>query len=344
MEKEKIILDVDTGTDDAIAIVCALFSDELDVLGISTVGGNVELKNTTENTLRVVELCGKGDEIPVYKGAELPIASTLLPWGIQGLTLPHYEKSVDLALRVHPDHLPLPIATIKEQEKRAVPWIIEKLLEMPDKSVTLVPVGPQTNIALAIRSDDRILKKIKRVVMMGGTHDMYAPTQGAEFNVWADPEAVEILLTSGLDVTMISLDATSYACLNYEQANEIRKIGSKPALFVADMIEQRLNASNKVLGESEGKTVGAALHDPLAVCAVTHPEVLTDIWDTSCHIDLGRSFAYGETVLGRNYMPVEDENGKSINLPVNCHFVRRADPIIIYKWLYSILNKTKRQI
>ena len=331
MEKEKIILDVDTGSDDAIAIVCALLSDDLDVLGITTVGGNVELKNTTDNTLRVVEYCGKGMDIPVYKGAELPLASTLLPWGIQGLTLPHYEKNVDPSKKVHPDHLPLPEASIHEQDKRAAIWIVEKLLEMPDKSVTLVPVGPQTNIALAIRSDDRILKKIKRVVMMGGSHNTYAPTQGAEFNVWADPEAVEIVLTSGLDVTMVSLDATSNACLSYEQADSIRKIGSDIACFVADMIEQRLNASNSVLSKSEGKIVGAALHDPLAVCAVTHPEVLTDIWDTSCHVDLGRSYAYGETVLGRNYMLVEDDDGRPINLPVNCH----------YNWLFSLLLKTK---
>ena len=176
---------------------------------------------------------------------------------------------------------------------------------------------------------------------MGGTHNTYAPTQGAEFNVWADPESAEIVLTSGLDVTMVSLDATSDACLTREQAQSIREIGTPPAVFVAEMIEQRLCASEKVLEGSEGQIVGAALHDPLAVCAVTHPEVLTDIWDTSCHIDLGRGFAYGETVLGRNYMPMEDEQGRSVNLPQNCHFARKADASFFYKWLFSVLEKDK---
>ena len=341
MEKEKIILDVDTGSDDAVAIVCAMLSDEIDLLGITTVGGNVELKNTTDNTLRVVEWCGKENEVPVYMGTELPIAATLVPWGIQGMTLPHREIGGESEFSgIHPDHLPIPAPTMKTQDKRAALWIVEKLLSMPDHSVTLVPVGPQTNIALAIRSDDRILKKIKRVVMMGGSHNVYYPTQGAEFNVWADPEAVEIVLTSGLDVTMVSLDATSDALLSREQAAAIRAIGTKPAQLVASMIEQRLGGAEGSV-DYENKNVGAALHDPLAVCAVTHPEVLTDVWDTSCHIDLGRGMAYGETVLGRNYMLIEGPDGTPQNLPVNCHYARRADSEFFYNWVYDILIKDR---
>ena len=342
MEKEKIILDVDTGSDDAVALVCAMLSDEFDLLGITTVGGNSELKNTTDNTLRVVECCGKEDEIPVYMGTELPIASTLVPWGIQGMTLPHYEGGGDEFASIHPDHLPLPEPKLKPQNERAAIWLVEKLLSMPDRSVTLVPVGPQTNIALAIRADDRILKKIKRVVMMGGSHNVYYPTQGAEFNVWFDPEAVEIVLSSGLDVTMVSLDATSNAVLNRKQAAAIRAIGTKPAILVAQMIEQRLGAVDNSV-EYDSKDVGAALHDPLALCAVTHPEVLTDVWDTSCHIDLGRGFAYGETVLGRNYQLIEGPDGTPQNLPVNCHYARAADSEFFYHWVYDILEKDKKR-
>ena len=343
MEKEKIILDVDTGSDDAAAIVCALLSDEVEVLGITTVTGNVEIKNSTDNTLRAVECCGKENAVPVFRGAALPLASTLVPWGIQGKTLPRTEKEGDQRLKVHPDHLPLPETSLREEDKRAVTWLVETLLSMPDRSVTLVPVGPQTNIALAIRSDERILKKIKRVVMMGGSHDKYAPTQGAEFNVWVDPEAAEIVLSSGLDVTMVSLDATSTVSLGHEEAKAIRDIGTKPAILVADMIEQRLNASETTMKRSKGAVVGIALHDPLAVCAVTHPEVLTDVWDTSCHVDLGRGFAYGETVLGRNYETVTDENGEIISLPDNVHYARKADKDLFYKWIYGILIKDKEK-
>ncbi|MBR3227224.1 MAG: nucleoside hydrolase [Erysipelotrichaceae bacterium] len=342
MEREKIIIDVDTGSDDAVALVAAMLSGELDLLGIMTVSGNVDINNATDNTLRVVKCCGKENETKVYRGASLPLASTLVPWGIQGQTLPRTEKPVDPSIKIHPDHLPLPEAEIKEEDQRAAGWLVETMLKMPDESVTLVPVGPQTNIALAIRSDERILKKIKRVVMMGGSHDHYAPTQGAEFNVWVDPEAVEIVLTSGLDVTMVSLDATSDIALGKEEADAIRKIGTRPAILVADMIEQRLNAAARTLSGSKGQVVGIALHDPLAVCAVTHPEVLTDIWDTSCHVDLGRGFAYGETVLGRNYQTVIDENGEHVDLPDNVHYARHADREFFYKWLYGILEDDKK--
>ena len=129
----------------------------------------------------------------VHMGCELPLASTLVPWGIQGLTLPHYENESDTSAKVHPDHLPLPLTKGNISEPRAAVWLVQKLMSMPDHSVTLVPVGPLTNIALAIRADDRIVRKISRVVMMGGTHDTYAPTQGSEFNIWVDPEAAEIL-------------------------------------------------------------------------------------------------------------------------------------------------------
>ena len=338
MSREKVILDVDTGSDDAVAIVCALLCKEIELLGITTVGGNVELKNTTENTLRVLDLCGRTNSVEVHMGCELPLASTLVPWGIQGLTLPHYENESDTSAKVHPDHLPLPLSKGNISEPRAAVWLVQKLMSMPDHSVTLVPVGPLTNIALAIRADDRILRKISRVVMMGGTHDTYAPTQGSEFNIWVDPEAAEILLSSGLDITMVSLDATSSAVLSLEQAQKIRQIGTAPAVFVADMIESRLLASNTTLGESDGKIVGAALHDPLAVCSVVHPEVLTDVWNTSCHIDLGRGYAYGETVLGRNYMTFKDEHDRIVDLPKNCKFARKADPDLFFEWLYDILK------
>ncbi len=323
MEKEKIILDVDTGSDDAVAIVAAILSDEFELLGITTVGGNSELKNTTDNTLRVVEACGR--PVPVARGSALPLASTLVPWGIQGMTLPHYEKTDTSFGSFHPDHLPLPEPTIKPEPDCAVIWLINTLLSMPDHSVTLVPVGPETNIALALRADERIKQKIKRIVLMGGTHDVCYPTQAAEFNIWADPEAAEILLSSGLDVTMVSLDATAGALLNRTQAAAIRALNTLPARFVADMIDQRLDASKD--------SAGGALHDPLAVCAVTHPEVLTDIWDTSCHIDLGRGYAYGEAMLGRNYMQVNGEN-----LPANCHYARKADGQFFFDWLYGILK------
>ena len=333
MKKTKIILDVDTGSDDAIALCAAMLSDELEVLGICTVGGNVELKNTTDNTLRVVECCGRPD-IKVYQGAALPLASTLEPWSLQAQVLPNIEGEGEPEIGIHAHHLPLPPTSLKIQNQSACVWLIETLLAAQDREITLVPVGPFTNIALAMRADPRIIPKIKEIVLMGGANKVYSPIQASEFNVWADPEALEIILQSGVKVTMVSLDATSYACLNREQAQKIRDIGSKPALLCADLIEHRLGFASKNGDDKMVAGVAAAIHDALAVCAVQHPEVLTEVDHTSCHIDLGHGYAYGETVLGRNY--------KFMEMPKNCYFARAADSKLFFNWLYSTLKNAAR--
>lgn len=334
MKKTKVILDVDTGSDDAIALCGAMLSDQLEVLGICTVGGNVELKNTTDNTLRVVECCDRPD-VKVYQGAALPLSSTLEPWSLQAQVLPNLEegRDRDQELVIHTDHLPLPPTSLTIQNQSACVWLIETLLAAEDGEITLVPVGPFTNIALAMRADPRIVPKIKEIVLMGGANRIYSPIQASEFNVWADPEALEIILQSGVKVTMVSLDATSYACLNWEQAQQIRAIGSKPAVLCADLIEHRLGVSAKG-GNSMGAGVAAALHDALAVCAVQHPEVLTEVEYISCHIDLGHGYAYGETVLGRNY--------KFMDMPKNCYFARAADSKLFFDWLYGTLKNAAR--
>ena len=328
LKKKKIILDVDTGSDDAIAITTALLSEELEVLGICTVGGNVEVKNTTDNTLRVVECCGRGGQVGVYRGAALPLVSTLVPWGLQAQELPRTEGGRDQQAAVHTDHLPLPPAVTSAAQQGAVSWLIDTLLAAEDGEITLVPVGPITNLALALRADERILPKIREVVMMGGTHEVYATTQAAEFNVWCDPEALEIVLSSGLPVTMVSLDATSHACLNAAQAERIRALGTRPAVLCADLIEHRLTAS-RLAGDTAGTGVCVALHDPLAVCSLLHPEVLREVDEVSCHVDLGRGYAYGETVINRNY--------KNSPMPKNCRFARSADAALFYRWLYGVL-------
>ncbi len=332
-EKKKVILDVDTGSDDAIALCAALLCEELDVLGICTVGGNVEVKNTTDNTLRVVECCGR-PQVGVYRGAALPLASTLEPWSLQAQELPRKEDGRDQETAVHTDHLPLPPTTLHAQEKSACVFLIETLLAAQDGEITLVPVGPMTNIALAIRADERILPKIRQIVMMGGSHDVYPRTQASEFNVWADPEAVEIVLQSGVPVTMVSLDATSHACLDRHQAALLREIDSAPARLCAELVEHRLKAS-AAEGDTDGTGVGAAIHDALAVCAVLHPEVLTETVQTSCHVDLGHGYAYGETVLGRNY--------KFSEMPKNCLYAKSADSGLFFDWLYGVLQSAKRQ-
>ncbi|SCJ33934.1 nucleoside hydrolase [Neobittarella massiliensis] len=331
-ERKKIILDVDTGSDDAVAITCALLSSACDVLGICTVGGNLPLANVTDNTLRVVQCCGRED-VGVYVGSASPLASTLVPWGLQAELLCRKEGVRELTLDFHPEHLPLPAPRITARPQCATVWLIETLLAAEDHSITLVPVGPITNIAIALKADPRIIPKIREIVMMGGSDRVIDPTQAAEFNVWCDPEALEIVLQSGAPVTMVPFDATVFAALTREQAAEIRQVGTSPAQLIADLIDQRLDASVD-FEAVHGLSTGEPIHDALAICAALHPEVLTDVRQVSCHVDLGRGYCYGETVIDRNYKYDAPQEK-------NCRFAYGADNEFFFQWILSVLKAAR---
>ena len=345
-DKRKIIMDVDTGSDDAIALVMSMLDEHFDLLGICSVNGNMEVKLTTDNSLRVVECCDKQDTIKVYKGADLPIASTLLPWTSQSTGIrsevflttdyrmpnPRREGTRAGSNEIHPEHLPLPAPTIKEERQCAVSWLVDTLMASEDGEVTLIPVGPLTNVALAMRADPRICKKIKEIVIMGGGHLVNNANPASEFNIWVDPEAMEIVLQSGCKITMVSLDATHAAYITAEESKRIREIGTKPAKLVADLIEQRTVGYAQSDAEMRGLK-GAPIHDALAVCAVLHPEVLKDVLHCNCHTDISRGWAYGETIVDRR-IRVNPE-------PKNCYFALSADRVMFYNWMVNVLEKDK---
>lgn len=347
MEKEKIILDVDTGTDDAVAIILALLCKDMDLMGICSVNGNVELRLTTDNTLRVVDFCGKGDRVPVIRGCDLPMVSTLLPWTPQSTgimtahtkgdvrQIPRREGMRSSALEMHGEHLDLPETDLQPIEESAVVWLIKTLLAAKDHSVTLVPVGPLTNIGVALRADPRIVHKIKRVVLMGGGYQVNSRTPAAEFNIWADPEAAEILLQSGCDITFVPLDATHAAYITAEEAQQLRKIGTKEAEFVAATIEGRIRGYvNRDKDMSQFN--GAPVHDALAICAVVLPEVLKDVIPCNCHVDISGGYAYGQTILDRRAY----KNGE----PINCKFALNADRDMFFRWMKGILEDAAREL
>ena len=333
MEKRKIIMDVDTGSDDAIALVMAMLDEHFDLLGICAVNGNIEVKLTTDNSLRVVECCDKEDTVKVYKGCDLPIASTLMPYTAQSVRpIPRREGMRAGPNEVHPEHLPLPEPKIKEGEESAVVWLINTLLASEDGEVTLIPVGPLTNIAVALRADPRIIPKIKEIMIMGGGHLVNNSSPAAEFNIWCDPEAMEIVTQAGCKVTMVPLDATHEAYVTVEEAKRIREIGTKPAILVADLVQQRTTgyARNDADMKARG---GAPLHDALAVCAVIHPEVLKNVLHCNMHTDISRGFAYGQTIIDRRIRVTPE--------PLNTYFALGADKEYFYNWLIDVLEKDK---
>jgi len=335
--KRKIIMDVDTGSDDAIALVMAMLSEDLDCIGITAVNGNVEVKLTTDNSLRVVECCGKQGVVPVYKGCDLPIASTLLPWTAQSLRpFPTREGTREGKTVVHGDHLPLPEPTIKEERDSAVVYLVNTLLNSEDGEITLVPVGPLTNIAVAMRADPRIIPKIREIMIMGGGHEVNNSSPAAEFNIWADPEAMEIVLQAALDfgvkVTLVPLDATHEAFVTVEEAQRIRAIGTPPAELVANLVESRTAGYGVNDADMKAKN-GAPLHDALAVCALVHPECLKDVVHYNCHTDISKGWAYGETIIDKR-IRVNPE-------PKNCYFAHGANKEVFYNWLIEVLEKDK---
>ena len=345
-DKRKIIMDVDTGSDDAIALVMSMLDEHFDLLGICSVNGNIEIELTTDNSLRVVECCDKQDEVKVYRGCTLPMVSTLMPWTPQSTGIrsegdlirgdlkpnPRRAGTRNTKQEVHPEHLPLPEPTIKESAESAVVWLINTLMASEDGEITLIPVGPLTNIAVAMRADPRICKKIKEIVIMGGGHLVNNSSPASEFNSWVDPEALEVVLQSGCKVTMVPLDATHEAFVTVEQSKRIRAIGTKPAVLIADLIEQRTIGYSQFDSEMK-ENEGAPLHDALAVCAVLYPEVLKNVLHCNCHVDISRGYAYGQTIVDRR----ERVNPE----PQNCYFALGADRDLFYNWIVDVLEKDK---
>ena len=312
MKKEKIILDVDTGSDDAIAIICAALHPELDLLALTTVCGNKPVLNTTENTLRVVDLLGLN--IPVYRGCAEPMVAELIPER-HAETRQTAAKAVKdgEVIEYHSDYLELPPASSKVQQKNAVSFLIDTLLES-DGDITLVAVGPLTNLAVAMRADERIIEKIKRIVIMGGGHEVGNRTPSAEFNIWKDPEAAQIVFTSGCEILLVPLDATHVGVVTYDESKTIREIGTPVAVAVSDFLDQRIKAYDELQPmEIAGSTPP---HDALAVLAAVDETILKDVQLKRVDVDFGGGLADGRTIVDNR---VPTDNPPNIHFAFNCH-------------------------
>ena len=289
MEKKKVILDVDTGTDDAIAIMTAVMSETLEVLGVCAVNGNRGIDFTTENTLRVIEYLGK--DIPVFRGCSLPMVVSLTEGRREDIP---YKGPKDPQDNVHGDYIDRPPATIREQPVSAVRWLVDTLMAS-EGDITLIPVGPLTNIAMALRIEPRIAQKIKRIVIMGGGCREVNITPTAEFNFWIDPEAAKIVFDCGCDILVVPLDATHAAAVSIRTAEALERKGTKPATLTARIIRQRQNAYKHWQPMADIDSV--PVHDALAVCAVLDESVLEPVVETYADVDIGKGAADGMSIF-----------------------------------------------
>jgi inosine-uridine nucleoside N-ribohydrolase len=311
----KVILDVDTGTDDAVALMVAALSPDLELVGATSVNGNTTIDFTTENTLRVFDWIGL-PEIPVYRGMDRPMVRTTVTRG--------------MATRIHGDLLPgLPAAARATlQPQHAVDWLIETYLASKG-DIVLCPVGPLTNIAMAIQKEPRIVDAIPELVIMGGAHDHGNITPSAEFNIWLDPEAARVVVNCGRPIRMVPLDATHRALVSTEDAARLRALGTPAGEAAARFVLQRIDGYDAT--QPMPHRPGAApVHDALAVCAIIDPSILTTE-HIPVDVEVNAELSYGRTVC--DFRSRGDK-------PANVHFATDADEPKFVRMLLEILGRT----
>ena len=255
---QKIIIDTDPGQDDAVAILLALASpDEIEVLGITAVAGNVPLSLTEKNARIVCELAGRPD-IAVYAGCDRPLKRKLV-------TAEHVHGKTGL------DGPKLPEPKIKLQEKHGVDFIIDTILQEPENSISLCPLGPLTNIASAILKQPKIVSRIKKIVLMGGAYfEVGNITPAAEFNIFVDPDAAKIVFEAGIDMVVMPLDVTHKALVTDKRNEAFRQLKSPVGLAVAEMTDFFERFDKEKYGSS-----GAPLHDPCVTAYLIDPTIFS---------------------------------------------------------------------
>jgi purine nucleosidase len=273
-----IIIDTDPGQDDAVAILLALASPELEVLGITAVAGNVPLALTEINARKICELAGKID-VKVYSGAIRPMLRSLV-------TAEHVHGRTGL------DGPVLPEPKMKLEKQHAVDFIIETLMERPAGTVTLCVLGPMTNIGLALVREPRIASRIKRIVAMGGGFfEGGNVTPTAEFNIYVDPQAARLVFEAGVPITLIPLDCTHQALTTKARVEKFRVMKNKTGPATAQLLDffERFD-------EQKYGTDGGPLHDPCVIAWLLQPDLFTSR-DVNVSVECESELTMGMTVV-----------------------------------------------
>jgi pyrimidine-specific ribonucleoside hydrolase len=272
-----VIIDCDPGHDDAIALLLAVASPELEVLGVTTVAGNATLDKTTRNALTVLELAGRTD-IPVAAGASAPLARDLV-------SAEHIHGKSGLDGPVLPEPSGSPVA-------QSAAAFIADLIRSSPVPVTLIPTGPLTNIAQLLRDHPDVIERVQGITFMGGAAEIGNVTPNAEFNIYVDPEAADIVVSSGLPITMIGLEVTHQALFGEREAEAVRGRG-RAATFVAELLDFFVANHPRTYS-----TPGAPVHDVVAVAHVIDP-TLVSTERCGLRIDTGDGLGRGRTVVDR---------------------------------------------
>ena len=283
-----IIIDCDPGHDDAIALILALASPKLNVLAVTTSAGNQTPDKTLRNALRILTLLGRHD-IPVAGGAPKPLLRELII-----ADNVHGESGLDGPALPEPGFAPQALTAVE---------LMAKTLRASTEPVTLVPTGPLTNIALLLSAHPELKAKIARIVLMGGSAGPGNWTPAAEFNIYVDPEAAEMVFGAGVPITMCGLDVTHAAQVMDEDIERIRAITNPIARTVAELLDFFMIYHR----DPKWGFVGAPLHDPCTIAWLLRPELFTGI---ECHVSVETQGQYtvGMTVVDRYRLSTHEPN------------------------------------
>lgn len=277
MEKRKVIIDCDPGYDDAVALLLAAGNPNIEVLAITTVAGNQTLEKVTRNALRIAKLAHL-EEVMVAAGAARPLlrdqvvvaANIHGESGLDGTTLPEAEYRVD--------------------PRCAAQVIVDTIMREPEKTVTLVPIGPLTNIALAARLEPRIVDRVKEVVLMGGGYHIGNVKPMAEFNIENDPEAAYIVFEEKWPIVMVGLDLTYQALATKDVKEKIARIDTPCAQFLTQVLTRFSENYKRSKGFDE-----PPVHDPCAIAYVIDPSII-QVRKAPVHVEYRGQFTSGMTV------------------------------------------------
>ena len=272
MTPTPIILDCDPGHDDAIALLLAVASPEVELIGVTTVGGNQTVDKTTNNALRVLELAGRSD-VPVYRGADRP-----------------FIRAQHVAAHVHGesglDGPDLPQPSAQARVLHAVDYLAQEIRARSGK-VTLIPTGPLTNIGLLFALHPDALPE--RIVLMGGAIGEGNRTPAAEFNIWADPEAAQRVFLAGLDTTMVGLDVTHRALITDDHTEQMRGSGA-----VGKVVAELMDFYARFHKSRYPDLDGSPMHDPVCVAHVIDPSLMS-VLDAFIEVDCSGGPSWGRT-------------------------------------------------
>lgn len=291
--KQKVILDVDTGCDDAVAMLLAGHHPALEMVAVLPVHGNAPLADTLDNTLRLLSAGGLED-IPVYVGAEKPLIGPVIA-GVGDQIV----------------KLPFPKSNIKTQPQHAVNFLINYYMSEKGRDTIYVPLAPLTNLALALRMEPRLSKRIPQIVTMGGAYLLGNASPSAEFNILADPEAAHIVYSSGIPIRMVGLEVTDLADVRPADVDSIRVIPTPWAKIAAAVMDIVLDIHMNKFHRD-----GGIIYDACAIAALIEPQIMQT---KPMHIDIELTGTY---TRGRTVADIHPSAKRPANVEVGVDFNR----------------------